>query len=69
LKQAVVDGAHLLYAEIADFGLLTTPQLHYLIHEMNTFPSFSIPSSDLYCNIFSETFINVMVGSSDKTIE
>jgi phosphoacetylglucosamine mutase len=69
LKQIAAEGACTLRAEVIDYNLLTTPQLHYLIYHINAFPSLSLPSEETYCTFFAEAFIDIMVrqASTGKT--
>ncbi|ODV61728.1 phosphoacetylglucosamine mutase PCM1 [Ascoidea rubescens DSM 1968] len=48
LLKSTIDGLNVFDSAIRDFGLLTTPQLHYLVRAGNSNGSFGHPSSEGY---------------------
>ena len=54
LKQAIFDGANLLNCDIIDYGLLTTPQLHFIVSKYNA----PLPSSCATENFYYETLVD-----------
>lgn len=55
LKAAAVFGAGILDSEVKDFGVLTTPQLHFLVASINKNPSSHV-SIETYNQTFSRAF-------------
>lgn len=56
-------GAEMLKSNISDFGVVTTPQLHYLVRSMNTIDSdspYGVPTIEGYYSKLSEAYKNVM---------
>ena len=64
LLEAFKSGAELLNGVVANDGLLTTPQLHYMVRCLNTNGSYGEPNEEGYYNKISRAFFNVwsMVG-------
>jgi len=52
-------GAELLQANVVNYGLLTTPQLHYMVRCLNTKGGYGEPSEEGYYNKISQAFFNV----------
>ncbi len=52
-------GAELLQANVVYYGLLTTPQLHYMVRCLNTNGEYGEPSELGYFNKISKAFFNV----------
>ena len=52
-------GAELLQANVINYGLLTTPQLHYMVRCLNTNGEYGEPSEEGYYKKISQAFFNV----------
>jgi phosphoacetylglucosamine mutase len=59
LLEGFKTGAELLQANVVNFGLLTTPQLHYMVRCLNTNGGYGEPSEEGYYNKISQAFFNV----------
>jgi phosphoacetylglucosamine mutase len=59
LSRAVQDGVIALGATFTDFGLLTTPQLHYIVRCINTNGQYGVPSTVGYYNKLSTAFMQL----------
>ncbi|CAN6654196.1 phosphoacetylglucosamine mutase [Trichomonascus vanleenenianus] len=63
LVAALADGLKAVNAEITDYGLLTTPQLHYLVRALNTLKSpasYGVPTEEGYYKKLSTAFKKVL---------
>uniref|UniRef100_M3XH26 phosphoacetylglucosamine mutase n=1 Tax=Latimeria chalumnae TaxID=7897 RepID=M3XH26_LATCH len=56
LAQAVIDGVTALRAKYHDYGLVTTPQLHYVVRCQNTQGKYGAATVDGYCKKLSKAF-------------
>lgn len=56
LAKAVVDGAETLGGLVEDFGLLTTPQLHYIICCRNSYKRYGVDSAEGYYKKLTNAF-------------
>ncbi|XP_077992363.1 phosphoacetylglucosamine mutase-like [Glandiceps talaboti] len=59
LSQSLIDGVQALSAEYKDYGLLTTPQLHYMVRCHNTKGQYGEPTEDGYYKKLSNAFIKL----------
>ncbi|XP_028857915.1 phosphoacetylglucosamine mutase [Denticeps clupeoides] len=59
LSQAVLDGVSSLGDHSHDFGLVTTPQLHYLVRCQNTNGSYGNASLEGYYQKLSQAFVQI----------
>ncbi|KAK7508746.1 hypothetical protein BaRGS_00000312 [Batillaria attramentaria] len=59
LSQAVQDGIQALGGDSKDFGLLTTPQLHYIVCCENTKGDYGVPSEEGYYDKMSKAFLSL----------
>ncbi|CAL1542129.1 unnamed protein product [Lymnaea stagnalis] len=59
LSQAAIDGIKALNGECHNFGLLTTPQLHYIVCCENTQGSYGDPTEEGYYNKLATAFVKL----------
>ncbi|XP_047128946.1 phosphoacetylglucosamine mutase isoform X1 [Hydra vulgaris] len=59
LVNSVKEGVKVLDGHCDDFGLLTTPQLHYIVCCINTDGSYGEPTEEGYYKKFSTAFLNL----------
>lgn len=59
LSEAVVDGITAAEATVNDFGLMTTPQIHYLVLSKNSGGQYGEPTEDGYYRKLSKAFIQL----------
>ncbi|RKP17681.1 hypothetical protein ROZALSC1DRAFT_30549, partial [Rozella allomycis CSF55] len=56
LANAAIEGASAIKCQVSNFGLLTTPQCHYLVRSLNTLPPYGDPSENGYFTKFSTAY-------------
>ena len=56
LSQAVIDGVEAAGGKVEDFGILSTPQLHYLVVCKNTKGQYGQPTETGYFDKISKAF-------------
>lgn len=69
LAQALLDGIVFYNATSTDYGLLTTPQLHYLVRALNTqsLPTpYGVPSEDGYYNKLTTAYQKLLSGNTNS---
>ncbi|XP_017519071.1 phosphoacetylglucosamine mutase isoform X2 [Manis javanica] len=59
LSQSVIDGVTVLGAQFHDYGLLTTPQLHYMVYCRNTSGQYGEATIDGYYQKLSRAFVEL----------
>ncbi|RWS10384.1 phosphoacetylglucosamine mutase-like protein [Dinothrombium tinctorium] len=59
LANAAIDGVRAIGGEYTDFCLLTTPQLHFIVHCFNTNGSYGEPSEEGYYKKLSQAFSKI----------
>ncbi|KAJ3388595.1 Phosphoglucomutase-3 [Lobulomyces angularis] len=65
LAEAFIEGVKVLHGNVKDYGVLTTPQLHYLVRCLNTSDSASFygsPTEDGYYQKLSDAFKTIVDG-------
>jgi phosphoacetylglucosamine mutase len=65
LVASLIDGVNSMSGNITDFGLMTTPQLHYVIRCLNTHntsESYGVPTAEGYYTKLSEAFKSIVVS-------
>ncbi|XP_053193475.1 phosphoacetylglucosamine mutase [Scomber japonicus] len=67
LSQAVLDGVSALAGRSKDYGLLTTPQLHYMVCCQNTQGKYGEATVDGYYNKLCQAFIQLTKSTSNRT--
>lgn len=67
LSQAVMDGVSALGGHSKDFGLVTTPQLHYMVCCQNTQGNYGEPTVEGYYKKLSEAFIQLTKNAFNCT--
>lgn len=65
LTEAAVDACAALGADCTDYGVLTTPQLHYIVRCIND-PSYGTPTEDGYHEKISGAFARLHAASGAK---
>lgn len=60
LAKAASDGVLSINGEFRDFGLLTTPQLHYIVNSQNTRGAYGKPSEEGYYLKYSNAFLHLV---------
>ncbi|XP_052773208.1 phosphoacetylglucosamine mutase-like isoform X2 [Mya arenaria] len=65
LSQALQHGIAAMKADFCDFGLLTTPQLHYMVRCRNTAEKYGHPSENGYYTKLANAFIKLRQKLSD----
>lgn len=66
LVAALEDGLAALGAEVEDKGLLTTPQLHFIVRCLNTNGMYGEPTEEGYYKKLSEAFKSLMANKKAK---
>jgi phosphoacetylglucosamine mutase len=69
LSQALVDGVHTFEAELTDYELKTTPQLHYLVRCLNTQGTnspYGVPTQEGYYYKIAYAFKQLIQGNLKK---
>ncbi|XP_076345832.1 phosphoglucomutase 3-like protein nst isoform X2 [Tachypleus tridentatus] len=70
LAQAVIDGVQSLEGHVENFGILTTPQLHYLVRCKNTNEQYGESSEEGYYRKLSKAFLHLRtVGTSKENYQ
>ncbi|XP_016062832.1 PREDICTED: phosphoacetylglucosamine mutase isoform X2 [Miniopterus natalensis] len=59
LSQSVVDGVTVLGGQFHDYGLLTTPQLHYMVYCRNTHGEYGEATPEGYYQKLSKAFVEL----------
>lgn len=59
LAEAAIQGINACHATLKDFGIVTTPQLHYLVASVNTNGAYGDPSLSGYFKKLSTAFKNI----------
>lgn len=65
LAKAALDGIKALNGEVKDFGLLTTPQLHFVVY-CKSHPEYGIPTLEGYYKKFSSAFNTLILEGKNK---
>jgi phosphoacetylglucosamine mutase len=71
LSQALADGVHAFEAELTDYELKTTPQLHYLVRCLNTQGTnspYGVPTQEGYYNKMASAFKQLMQGKKKPSV-
>ncbi|KAM5256266.1 phosphoacetylglucosamine mutase isoform 2-T2 [Ctenodactylus gundi] len=64
LSQSVIDGVTVLGGEYHDYGLLTTPQLHYMVYCRNTGGQYGKATIEGYYQKLSKAFVELIKQAS-----
>ncbi|XP_065121892.1 phosphoacetylglucosamine mutase [Paramisgurnus dabryanus] len=67
LSQAVVDGVSCLGGKIHDYGLVTTPQLHYMVCCCNTHGCYGSATVEGYYQKLSHAFLQLTQNALNRT--
>ncbi|KAM9840181.1 phosphoacetylglucosamine mutase [Aulostomus maculatus] len=67
LSQAVLDGVSALGGHSKDYGLVTTPQLHYMVRCQNTQGRYGEATVEGYYNKLCQAFIQLTKNASNRT--
>ncbi|XP_031582125.1 phosphoacetylglucosamine mutase [Oreochromis aureus] len=67
LSQAVLDGVSALGGHSKDYGLVTTPQLHYMVCCQNTQGKYGEATVEGYYTKFCQAFIQLTKNTSNRT--
>uniref|UniRef100_A0A8C5HSQ7 Phosphoacetylglucosamine mutase n=1 Tax=Gouania willdenowi TaxID=441366 RepID=A0A8C5HSQ7_GOUWI len=67
LSQAVLDGVSALSGHSKDYGLVTTPQLHYMVCCQNTQGKYGEATVEGYYRKLSKAFIQLTKNASNRT--
>lgn len=59
LSQSVIDGVTVLGGQFHDYGLLTTPQLHYMVYCRNSGGRYGQATVEGYCQKLSKAFVDL----------
>eukprot|EP00924_Labyrinthula_sp_SR-Ha-C_P012647 maker-scaffold_10-snap-gene-13.0-mRNA-1 protein AED:0.00 eAED:0.00 QI:39/1/1/1/1/1/2/281/576 len=68
LKQSVLSAAELFHEStnaeklLFDYGVVTTPMLHYYIHSSNILSAIRIPKAENYFHVFAQNFVSLCQG-------
>ncbi|GFY73170.1 phosphoacetylglucosamine mutase [Trichonephila inaurata madagascariensis] len=65
LAKAAIDGVKALNGEVKDFGLLTTPQLHFVVY-CKSHPEYGTPTPQGYYKKLSSAFNSLIVEGKNK---
>ncbi|ELU04395.1 hypothetical protein CAPTEDRAFT_114915 [Capitella teleta] len=60
LSKAICDGAEVMVADVQDYDLLSTPQLHYMVRCINTQGAYGEPTEDGFYSKLSSAFSKLM---------
>lgn len=66
LANCAIEGINACRATLRDFGIVTTPQLHYLVASINTNGSYGEPSLSGYYQKLTAAFKNIRGNCSDN---
>ncbi|XP_008056292.1 phosphoacetylglucosamine mutase [Carlito syrichta] len=64
LSQSVIDGVTVLGGQVHDYGLLTTPQLHYMVYCRNTGGQYGKATTEGYYQKLSKAFLELTKQAS-----
>nr|XP_048291735.1 phosphoacetylglucosamine mutase [Myodes glareolus] len=64
LSQSVLDGVTVLGGQFYDYGLLTTPQLHYMVYCRNSGGQYGKATIEGYCQKLSKAFVELTKQAS-----
>lgn len=64
LSQSVLDGVTVLGGQFYDYGLLTTPQLHYMVYCRNSGGRYGKATIEGYCQKLSKAFVELTKQAS-----
>nr|XP_057913732.1 phosphoacetylglucosamine mutase isoform X1 [Doryrhamphus excisus] len=67
LSQAVLDGVHALHGQSKDYGLVTTPQLHYMVRCHNTQGRYGEATVEGYYSKLCQAFIELTKNTPNRT--
>ncbi|KAM9703711.1 phosphoacetylglucosamine mutase [Menidia menidia] len=67
LSQAVLDGVNALGGHSKDYGLVTTPQLHYMVCCQNTQGKYGVATVEGYYSKLSQAFSQLTKNASNRT--
>uniref|UniRef100_A0A672Q569 Phosphoacetylglucosamine mutase n=1 Tax=Sinocyclocheilus grahami TaxID=75366 RepID=A0A672Q569_SINGR len=67
LSQAVLDGVSSLGGKTHDYGLVTTPQLHYMVCCCNTHGCYGSPTIEGYYQKLSQAFLQLTQNALNRT--
>ncbi|XP_043922088.1 phosphoacetylglucosamine mutase [Protopterus annectens] len=67
LVQTVIDGVTILGGKYHDYGLLTTPQLHYMVCCRNTLGQYGTATEEGYYKKLAQAFMNLIKEVSSST--
>uniref|UniRef100_A0A1A8RQ18 Phosphoacetylglucosamine mutase n=2 Tax=Nothobranchius rachovii TaxID=451742 RepID=A0A1A8RQ18_9TELE len=67
LSQAVLDGVHALGGHSKDYGLVTTPQLHYMVCCQNSHGQYGEATVEGYCSKLCQAFLALSKNASNRT--
>lgn len=67
LSKAVIDGVYALGGHIKDYGLVTTPQLHYMVCCQNTQGKYGEATVEGYYRKHCQAFIQLTKSASNRT--
>ncbi|XP_016370294.1 phosphoacetylglucosamine mutase isoform X1 [Sinocyclocheilus rhinocerous] len=67
LSQAVLDGVSSLGGKTHDYGLVTTPQLHYMVCCCNTHGCYGSPTVEGYYQKLSQAFLQLTQNALNRT--
>uniref|UniRef100_A0A671SUI3 Phosphoacetylglucosamine mutase n=1 Tax=Sinocyclocheilus anshuiensis TaxID=1608454 RepID=A0A671SUI3_9TELE len=67
LSRAVLDGVSSLGGKTHDYGLVTTPQLHYMVCCCNTHGCYGSPTVEGYYQKLSQAFLQLTQNASNRT--
>eukprot|EP01027_Heterolobosea_sp_BB2_P020144 GEZU01028430.1.p1 GENE.GEZU01028430.1~~GEZU01028430.1.p1 ORF type:complete len:346 (+),score=117.74 GEZU01028430.1:271-1308(+) len=65
LSEACIEGVKALGAQVHDFGLLTTPQLHFMVRSKNV-EKIDNPTDDLYYRQISDAYRTLLTGGDEN---
>lgn len=68
LVEAFKSGVDSLGASLTNYGLLSTPQLHYIVRCLNTQGAYGQPSEQGYYEKITRAFLNIWTHLSSKVI-
>uniref|UniRef100_A0A0B8RWV2 Phosphoacetylglucosamine mutase n=1 Tax=Philothamnus irregularis TaxID=1899461 RepID=A0A0B8RWV2_9SAUR len=67
LSQSVIDGVSVLGGQYQDYGLVTTPQLHYMVRCQNTHGTYGTPTVEGYYQKLSKAFLELTIQAASQT--
>uniref|UniRef100_A0A1W7REU7 Phosphoacetylglucosamine mutase n=1 Tax=Agkistrodon contortrix contortrix TaxID=8713 RepID=A0A1W7REU7_AGKCO len=66
LSQSVIDGVSVLGGQYQDYGLVTTPQLHYMVRCHNTHGTYGTPTVEGYYQKLSKAFLELTMQAAPQ---